>query len=255
MSRDRKGPFFIGFLPAPKELRAFLIVSALSMMAMFGFVGWVVASGQPDPGDARFLGGRQTLVGVLEAYPYPMVHVTEGSNRVKAGTTVLLSGQGKRGVAGRAEPLDGALVRLSGQALERGDLQMIQLAGGMRGLSAMMDDDSREPLPVAEDLGRWQLKGEICDGKCLAGAMRPGTGLAHRACANLCLIGGVPPVFVSASPVEGESFFVMADADGGPVTEKILDHTALLVSAEGRIERRGGVLVFRMEPKTLTVLP
>ena len=105
-------------------------------------------------------------------------------------------------------------------------------------------------MPV-KPLGRWRLTGEICDGKCYAGAMRPGTGLAHKACANLCLIGGVPPVLVTTAPVEGERFLLIAGADGGPVTPALLDHVATLVQVEGDVERRGSLLVLRVAPGTL----
>lgn len=93
--------------------------------------------------------------------------------------------------------------------------------------------------------------GEICDGKCYTGAMRPGEGLAHRACANVCLVGGVPPVFVSTDRIDGEEFLLMADADGGPVTDALLDHVATLVEVEGDVERRGDILVFRIDPDSI----
>jgi hypothetical protein len=81
--------------------------------------------------------------------------------------------------------------------------------------------------------------------------MRPGEGIAHRACANLCLTGGVPPVFVSTGAVAGERFLMMADAGGGPLTAAALAHTALLVEIEGEVERRGGLLVFRIDPESI----
>ena len=249
---DPKKPFFVGYLPAPGPLRAFLISTILSLFAFFAIVSWTIASTQADPGPGRFLGGAQTLIGVLETEPYPIVHVTEGSNRVATGKTILLSGGGKTGVQDRVRDYDGQVVRISGQALERGSLQMLQLRGGMRGLAAM--EDTEENAISRQDLGRWRLEGEICDGKCLAGAMRPGTGLAHRACANFCLVGGVPPVFVSSQPVEGSEFLLIGDQSGGPLTEEILDHTALFVRVEGRIERRGDLLVFLIDPATLEVL-
>ena len=84
--------------------------------------------------------------------------------------------------------------------------------------------------------------------------MRPGTGLAHRACANLCLVGGVPPVFVSSAPVEGEEFLLIGGPDGGPLPEALLDVTALYISVEGRVERRGDLLVFLIDPASIEVL-
>ncbi|MGI9422759.1 MAG: hypothetical protein ACR2PA_06170, partial [Hyphomicrobiaceae bacterium] len=106
----------------------------------------------------------------------------------------------------------------------------------------------------SEALGRWRLKGEICDGKCLAGAMRPGRGLAHRACANLCLIGGVPPIFVASEPVAGSQFFLLADQDGNALPDAYLNHVAVYISLDGTIERRGKILLFKVDLASLKVL-
>ena len=78
--------------------------------------------------------------------------------------------------------------------------------------------------------------------------MLAGTGLAHRACATLCLSGELPAVFVSAAPVLGHSFMLLGGPDGGPLPEDMRRFIALRVSMEGRLERRGGMLVFLAEP-------
>lgn len=238
--------FFIGFLPAPRGMRPLLFLIGAVIIALFGAVGWSIGSTQPDPGPGAFM-ARETVMGVLEHRPYPMVHVTTGSDRIPAGRTILLSGGGKRGVAERAEVIEG-LAFVSGPLIARGELQMIQVRGGNNGLRAT---DGEVPEIEVEPLGRWRLAGEICDGKCLAGAMRPGTGLAHKACANLCLIGGVPPVFVSSQPVEGEAFMILGHIDGGPLGDEILDSVAVYISVEGTLERRGGALVFLIDPDTI----
>jgi hypothetical protein len=47
------------------------------------------------------------------------------------------------------------------------------------------------------DSGRVTLRGEIIDPKCYIGAMKPGGGKTHKACAQLCLSGGIPPMLVT----------------------------------------------------------
>ncbi|MBX2804418.1 MAG: hypothetical protein KTR19_00475 [Hyphomicrobiales bacterium] len=228
---------------------------SILLLVLFAAVSWAVGTTQDDPGPGafRFDFGRQTVTGILEAKPYPLVHVKQGSERIPAGHTIILSGQGKNGAISRAEPLDGKLVEASGVILKRGDLDMLQLRGGEAGLSAK-DGQGGMIAPKPEELGRWKVAGEICDGKCLAGAMRPGTGLAHRACANLCLAGGIAPVFVSSKPVEGSEFLLMAESDGGPLGDWFYDYTAVYISLEGNVERRGGLLVFKADPDTIEVL-
>ena len=250
-------PFFVGYLPVPAGLRLFLFAAGLGLIGFFAAAGLFTGATQDDPGNGafRFDIGRQTVTGVLELKPYPLLRITEGSEHIQAGQTLMLSGGGKRGLMERAAGLGGQLAQASGVLLTRGDLVMMQVRGGSAGLAAA-DDGVPAPssVPDAEPLGRWRLAGEICDGKCLAGAMRPGRGLAHKACANLCIIGGVPPVFVSSQPVEGSQFLLIAGPDGGPLPDAAYDRVGQYIAVEGDIERRGDLLVFSIDPASMEVL-
>jgi hypothetical protein len=249
MSAASKDTFFIGWASPPGPLRWFMMLVALVLIAIFAFSAYVIAATQDDPGGGSF-GGRQDVIGILTAGPYPVVHVVE-SERYSQGHVLLLSGNGKRGVQDRAEPLDGQLVEISGQAINRGDIDMLQLRRGEDGMRAA--DGNPNDIPETEDLGRWRLAGEICDGKCYTGAMRPGQGLAHRACANFCFIGGVPPIFVTTVPVEGEEFLLIAGPDGDALPDNVMAHAGMLLELEGEVDRIGNLLVFRADPETLSV--
>ncbi len=247
-------PFFVGYLPVPRGLRGFLVMVALVLMAGLGALGFAMGATQDDPGPGafRFDYGRQTVTGVVELTPYPLLHVTEGNDRIKPGDTFLMTAGGKAGVDGRAAPLAGQLATVSGVVLERGDLYMLQLRGGGNGLRAA---DGAGDVPAPEPLGRWQLTGEICDGKCLAGAMRPGRGLAHKACANLCLLGDVPPIFVSSQPVLGEEFLLITGPGGTRLPPAAYDAVAEYITVEGDIARHGALLVFEIDPTTIVRIP
>ena len=256
MSDKSDPPFFVGYLAAPAALRPFLISLCLSLIAFFALTAWLIGTAQDDPGDGsfRFDLGRQTVTGVVETLPYPILHVTDGNENIPTGHTLMLSGGGKNGAIDRADPLEGMMATVSGVLLTRGDLDMLQLRGGRNGLAAAEDTPAAE-IPAAEPLGRWRLAGEICDGKCLAGAMRPGRGLAHKACADLCIAGGIPPVFVSSQPVEGEEFLMIAGPSGTLLPEAAKTRIGQYVQAEGEITRHGDLLVFAIDPATIEVLP
>ncbi|MGI9410032.1 MAG: hypothetical protein ACR2OV_08160 [Hyphomicrobiaceae bacterium] len=253
MNQNNDQPFFVGYLPTPVGLKVFLVAVAAGLIGMFGALALAIGSGQDDPGSGSFQWGwgPQTVTGVMQINPYPVLHVTKGSKRLPAGKSLLLSGPGKNGVQKRVAKLDGRRVTLRGIALKRGDITALQVGGGAKNIKN--EGAASEPVKVTR-LGRWRLKGEICDGKCLAGAMRPGRGLSHRACANLCLIGGAPPVFVSAAPVDGEEFFLLADQDGKPLPEEYLKHVAVYIELDGEVERRGSILVFKVTLDSLKVL-
>ena len=245
-------PFFLGWGKVPKALRLFLASCAALLVVGFGVLAYLTSSTQTDTGSGAFM-GQTRATGVLQVNPYPVLHVIDSPHFAR-GETILLSGSGKSGAVDQATGMDGQIVDARGFRLDRGALRGMQLRNGKRGLKAAEDQDQSLDVPI-EKLGRWKLSGEICDGKCLSGAMRPGNGLAHRACANLCLLGDVAPVFVSSGPVDGSEFLLMSDADGGAVTKALLDYTAIFVEIEGEVERHGSMLVFKIAPDTIKVAP
>lgn len=250
---EKPVPFFVGYLNIPNGLKGFLI--KISALVFCGFMAGAVLAGatQDDPGAAgfRFDFGRQTVQGTLQAKPYPLLHVTQGNDRIKVGETLMLTGQGKTGAMASIKTLNGKNIEATGIILNRGELRMLQLLGGNRGFKSLEED---APIPQAEKLGTWRLQGEICDGKCLAGAMQPGRGLAHKACANLCLIGDIPPVFVSSKPVEGEEYFLIGDMNGGPLSSAAYDYVGQFVQIEADLERQGDLMVLRLDPKRIEVV-
>lgn len=241
-------PFFVGWGKVPKALRLFLASCAAVLIVAFAALSYATSATQTDSLGGAFM-GRVEVTGVLQNDPYPILHVIS-SPQFKAGDTIILSGNGKRGAVGQAAGLDGKIVEANGLRMDRGSLMGMQLRNGQRGLTLAVDQSQSMDVPV-KPLGRWRLQGEICDGKCLNGAMRPGTGIAHRACANLCLLGDVAPVFVSAGPIDGSQFFLMSGPEGGAITPALLKYTALAVEIEGEVERHGNLLVFKISPETI----
>ncbi len=253
--KQNDAPFFVGYLPAPRRLLPFLAAVAIAFLAGSALLAYSIAFSQTDPGDGsfRFDYGRQTVQGVLELTPAPILHVTRGSEQIGEGETLILSGQGKNGAVERAEALQGQLVSAAGVLLERGDLNMLQLAGG-NAFSAAEDQSMIPEIPEPQAMGRWQLTGEICDGKCTAGAMRPGRGIAHRACANLCILGGIPAVFVSTQPVEGDEFLLITGMGEDVIPPGLLDYIGLFVTLEGDVTRHGDLLALTVDPSSVEIV-
>ncbi|MEJ6389162.1 hypothetical protein [Gymnodinialimonas ulvae] len=248
-------PFFVGYLATPPGLRLFLTATCLALMLGAAGLAYAVAVTQDDPGDGRlrFDFGPQTVMGVLELTPAPILHVTQGTDAIPVGHTLMLSGQGKNGAVDRARALEGQLVSATGILLQRGNLDMLQLNGGNNFRAADDQPATLPDIPEPEPLGRWQITGEICDGKCQAGAMRPGNGIAHRACANLCLVGGVPPVFVSTQPVDGEGFLLITGAGDDVLPPALFDYVGLYVTLEGDVARHGDLLVLSVDTDTVVL--
>lgn len=233
--------FFIGW--QNRRPSAFLLAAGAALLLGFGGLGLALGRADDPSGALTNAAGGYTLPddmplveGVVTRLPYPILHRPDGR-------ALLLAGDGKRGAA--IEPaLEGRAIATRGFLLQRGSIGMLVVDG---------TPEPREGgvAPAVEALGRWRLTGEICDGKCAAGGMTAGTGLAHRACATLCLSGDVPAIFVSAAPVMGQSFLLLGGPDGGPLPGALRRFIALRVSLEGRLERRGNLLVFLIEPDSV----
>lgn len=249
--------FFVGYIRGvPRGSRTLILLVTLAFVGAMAGAGYFVSATQPDPGPGRFIFQHKTFTGILEAAPYPLVRIAP-NEEYPNGHTLLLAGQGKRGMQEQAAPLAGQVVDVGGVLLKRGTIDMLQV-GRRVPLQASADgigEDARNAMDLSvTDLGTWRLTGEICDGKCYVGAMRPGTGIAHKACANLCLNGGVPAVFVSTAPVEGSEFFLLSDQDGNPIGVELQTYVAARVQVDGQIERRGDLMVFKVDLSTVEVL-
>lgn len=236
MKRDA---FFIGWSWRSARPLGWLlaVVVVLLLAGMAGF-GLALGSGVDDPGDGHFV-GNQTVTGVLLAEPYPILVVGPDAAH-PMGHALLLAGGAKVGVQADATPLAGRRVKVDGFAVKRGTLDML-LVWHMQAV------EGDTVPPAMEALGTWRLTGEICDGKCYSGVMRPGAGLAHKACANVCLLAGVPPVLVTTAPVAGASFLLMADPRGHALPDAFRDHVAILQRMDGTVTRVADLLIFRTD--------
>jgi hypothetical protein len=236
MNRDA---FFIGWSwCSARPLVWFLLVAVVVVVGGVAALGLAVGSNVDDPGGGQFAGDR-TVTGVLLANPYPVL-VADPDATHPAGHAMLLAGGGKIGVRANAAGLDGQRVRIVGLSVQRGTIEML-LVWDMQAVEGAV------ALPASEPLGRWRLTGEVCDGKCYSGVMRPGGGLAHKACANICLMGGVPPVLVTTAPVVGSQFLLLADPGGRALPDAFRDHVAIMQRMDGTVMRVADLLVFQTD--------
>jgi hypothetical protein len=92
------------------------------------------------------------------------------------------------------------------------------------------------------------LSGEIIDPKCHGGAMKPGDGKAHKACATLCLRGGIPPVFLASN---GQRYLLVDEAGHAlrdDRLDEILPFVADDVEIRGMTARQGDVTLMMISP-------
>jgi len=109
-------------------------------------------------------------------------------------------------------------------------------------------------LPVAIEFGQLSLVGEIVDSKCFTGAMNPGRYKQHRACAAICLAGGIPPIFVVSAPRGSTTTFLLVGPGGEMLNEELLPHIARTVRIDGQVRRYRNPWVMRIDPDTIKPL-
>ncbi len=238
---------YIGWAKAPAVDRRFLLLSAPLLLGATTGLGWLVAKNLGDPGAGKWeTGATHVVLGALAMKPYPMIRVADESAAFGV-RSVLIVAQGKCTSGLNLADYDGTPVRARGVLIERNDRRMLEVPLSVNQWIEPIRADLPGVLvdPPMERLGRFALAGQIMDSKCFFGVMRPGRGKTHKACAALCLRGGVPPSFWARDEKGRESVLLMTDAGGGPLGEDILPLVADPVEAQGEIVRVGDLLQFR----------
>jgi hypothetical protein len=248
--------FFIGWEPTPDKYVRFLRPIVVALLLITGGVAATVAYLQRNPGTGHWdTDNVRTFDGIAFTRPYAMIRVS-GERPGDPPRTILLVEDGKFGALPRVEKFtqgraEGVPVRVSGAILHRDGCWMLELTEGEEGMRRLTaaEEAKLPPLgwPAPEALAEHvTLKGEIIDPKCYLGAMKPGGGKTHKACAMLCVSGGVPPMLVTRDAARNETFYLLTAPDGGPIGHAIIDFVGDHVEVTGSLERQGDLRVVKL---------
>ncbi|MBI1213806.1 MAG: hypothetical protein GC190_20285 [Alphaproteobacteria bacterium] len=238
--------FYVGYLTMPPRLK--LIVRGLFavLLGLIASDAWLIASLQPAAGDGSWADTPREYSGTLSRTPYPMLRV----NTPNGLKTYLLVSDEKRGAEAALGVTPDGPVKLSGFPIARSSIGMIELAADN---VAVISETPAIEEPAREVHGTATLDGEIVDSKCWLGVMRPGEGHLHKACASLCIRGGIPPMFVTRGVGDNPSVMLLTQADGSAVQpDTILPFVGDAVRLTGTIEKRGDLWVLKADLPSLT---
>ncbi|HVS14202.1 MAG TPA: hypothetical protein VMV46_09775 [Thermoanaerobaculia bacterium] len=240
---------YVGYLPeTPPRLARFVRGTVVLLGLLTAALASVLALLQSsfDPGVFEF-GSTRTLEGRVVERPYPALLLAPPATGEEPpgapATHLLLVEPGKHGAQNRVAGLEGAHARVTGTLAARPDLAVFELAAAPERLGSLRDDGEVPSAPLREVV----LRGEIVDAKCFAGVMKPGRGKVHRSCAARCIAGGIPPVFVAAAPRGGVEIYLLVDADGEPVGERVLEWVGEPIELRGLAEPRGDQTLLRAD--------
>jgi hypothetical protein len=203
--------FYIGYEPAmPRAMAPRIRNTAIALLLMALVLPLLIVTVHGRFSTGRFEYGRtHVFEGRLVEFPYPALDVPGGTPAF-----YWLVGPGKHGAAALVRGLEGRVVRVRGTRVEREGEAMLQIEAGS--VETIRGGDAPNPS-VAVRMRSVTVTGELVDGKCHLGVMKPGEGPLHRDCAVRCLIGGVPPLFVVRGGNVETRRFALVDERGRPL--------------------------------------
>lgn len=248
----RRGPLFVGYNAPTDGVKRGLLLGGVVAATAAGLAGAALGGHMTPPGPGRWDPAKvETWRGRLVMDPYPMLRFTDADGQTQ---TALIGCPDKCGVALELSAFVDKLVEVSGSAAVRGDHLMITAArpfGWIRDVAEQTPPP--EPTP-GQALGALSLEGELMDAKCWLGSMRPGEGLTHKGCAELCVRSGLPLLFVTGGPERAKRVFIALGPDGAILDTAVLPFVADPVRATGAVEQRDGWLRLRLAPGGVTRL-
>ncbi len=244
--------FYVGYLPLPQSIKRFIVPWLIGNLVLAVGIAAVIAQQHRDPGDGVWQTGEAvTLEGWLEIEPYPILFVEDQA--------YILVEQGKLGVQDRLSGRTADVYMATGYLIEREGRRVLELDGAdanalieidkvyaiaeVPGDAPNIDPKQTEP----EDLGTHTLRGEIVDPKCYLGVMQPGDGKTHKACATLCIKGGIPPMLVVRDDKGNTAAYLLTDADGKAFPESHHEYIADPIEITGQILQDGDLLILRAD--------
>ncbi len=246
-SNPAEDEFFSGYSKLPRGVKRFLVKFIPLLFVGVALFGFFVPRLHDQFNSGKF--ARGDIQGFLVNAPVPHLLVPR-KGKVESGSQFsryLLSAPNKAGVSAKVTDHVGKWVNIKGTVAHRGNLTLMT-ASKAEPVGAPANAPAA-PEPGVE-LGEFSLKGQILDGKCYPGVMKPGQGKTHRACAIRCISGGVPAVFLSQNDQGDPLYFLLADSAGKAVNKQVLDLVADPIEITGKVTQYGDLFLLQAEPST-----
>jgi hypothetical protein len=240
MTDDEKDPeFYVGYLPhAPGSLARFVRGRVVRLMLFTVVVAAGAAVALPFFGKGVFEFG--------DVRPHRGMVLCDAATRLTdAEAEYILVGPWKSGAPVELCGKGGGSFEVSGTRFARGGKEFLEVAS----FEALPGGGA--PRVAAFPLGQMTLRGEIVDAKCYFGVMNPGEARVHRACATLCLRGGISAVFVVRDRRGNEAHLLISRDDGVTTSQDFLQWVAEPVELTGEVFRQGQWLVLRINSQSI----
>lgn len=250
MKNRDNSPFFVGYLDMPNALKRFYVPLTIVMMVLSALAGFIFASQQSSTAEASWqTESTVTFTGLLMVDPYPVLHRLH-PEKSRAIESVLLVRQGKYSAEEFAHAAHGEMVSITGFVISRGGWTMLELRSAddivAMDLDQSDDEDFLRTKIETVSLGDVTLSGEVADSKCFLGVMKPGEGSVHKACAEVCLLGGMPTMLVVRDQRENRYGYILTLHDGSSASRSMAERAADKLEINGELMQKGDLMYLRM---------
>src|SRR6266849_2672413 len=163
--------FYVGYLPkAPFGIARRIRTVVVLLFIFAAITAMLFARAQRTFAPSVFDYGKVgTFKGTIEATPYPILIVAgTGSTEPKASRYLLVA-EGKHGADSQVAAFIGKNVQLRGMKIYRDNQTMLEVASG----SISLKRDAEQSVSPSQEIGIFELSGEIVDSKCYLGVMNP----------------------------------------------------------------------------------
>lgn len=247
--------FFIGWLTVPAGYARRVRRASIALLVLAPLLAILASATQRSPGAGQWEDQREvTLEGMAYCRPYAMLRTADKQSN-DAVRTFLLVESGKFGAVERLRPFDGQAVVVRGTILHRDGRWMLELVDDDSAVRPLATPTVSVPMrllwPQQSQSQHRAVKGEIIDPKCFLGGMKPGGGKTHKACATLCISGGIPPMLYAHADDGKPVYYLLIAHDGTAVNESILPFVGDLVDLVGDVTDADGLLMLRIDPKEI----
>jgi hypothetical protein len=254
---ERGDGFYVGYAAsAPPAIRRFVRRAVAGVLGATAALALLLAALQrPFAPSAFEYGAEREFVGWVRESPTPLLLVPGPDCEELCAPTssyYLTRYQTKQGAADLVRGLEGRQVRLRGVLVYFEDQTLLDVVpGSVEPIEAAAAGPITAPAAEVRDLGPHTLEGEVVDGKCYLGVMRPGLGKVHRACAARCISSGSPPLLVVRDAQGRLAHLLLVGSDGRSLQRELLPFVAEPVRVTGRVLRYDDLLVLRTEPRAI----
>ncbi|MEO0824545.1 MAG: hypothetical protein AAFV72_21265 [Cyanobacteria bacterium J06635_1] len=245
MSTPTNDEFYVNYGKIPPSYRRFL-VKFIPLLVIGAILFALIFPRVHDQFNLGKIQGVKEYEGFLATNPVPHIIVPRPGNTAgeAAFSRYILSATNKAGPSPKILEQAGNWVTLSGILVSRNNLSVVAVRS-----AEPLDPPAGVTVRPDEgvSLGEFALDGEIVDGKCYPGIMKPGRTKTHRACAIRCISGGVPAVF-RVSNGGDVMYFLLADLAGEAVNDRVLDLVADDVRITGEVIQYDDMYVIQSDP-------